>query len=658
MPINNKLNSYPFNFFAAPGEMSKLIREYDWENTSLGNPEQWPLSLVNSISLLLYSQFPMFLFWGENHVQFYNDAYRKTLGNSKLGLCLGENAEECWGENWPVIKKQLDKVLNTDESIWKDDQIVKMYKNDQLQDTYWTYSYSKVIDVDAGLGGVMVICYETTAKVNFERQTNETVKNLAESESRLRFMLEDAPIAIAVLAGKDLIIESANDKMLEMWGREKSVIGNKIEDTLPELIEQGFINILNDVFLEGDSFYGNEIKVLFGKAFNKEEFFTNFVFHPIKDTAKNTTHIMIIANVITEEVVARQKVEEAEEMLRLSIEAANVGTWVLDLNTGILSCSERLIELFGLNNKEIITLEKVYTKIPDKYLGKVKEHMDASINNGASYALEHPIYNDNANQHQKWIRALGKTHITDHTKKFSGIMIDITEQKIDDQRKNDFIGMVSHELKTPLTSLSAYLQLLFVKSQKNNDEFTTEILNKVNHQVRKMGQLINGFLNISRLESGKILLDKTQFDLIELIEDVRREFLITSSQNEIELIAHKPIIIFADYDKIVSVISNLLSNAIKYSPSTSPIIIKVKKEEKDIVVSVKDDGLGIKKSDLNNIFDRFYRSESNITKHISGFGIGLYLSAEIINRHNGKIWVESDEGQGSTFFFSIPITDK
>jgi two-component system sensor histidine kinase VicK len=180
-------------------------------------------------------------------------------------------------------------------------------------------------------------------------------------------------------------------------------------------------------------------------------------------------------------------------------------------------------------------------------------------------------------------------------------------------------------------------------------------MEKADNQVRKMGNMISGFLNISRLEAGKILIVKQEFSIDQLIQEIIEEYKITSTSHSIQLSPCEPVQVFADRDKIGSVVSNLINNAIKYSPKGKDIRIKCQKLSGTLQVSVEDEGMGIKPKDVNNLFDRYYRVESKHTAHISGFGIGLYLSAEIIYQHNGKIWVESQIGVGSTFYFSIPI---
>ena len=237
----------------------------------------------------------------------------------------------------------------------------------------------------------------------------------------------------------------------------------------------------------------------------------------------------------------------------------------------------------------------------------------------------------------------------------SKIARDITERKQNETRKSDFIGMVSHELKTPLTSLSAILQVAATRLKDADDPFLSGAMQKANVQVKRMTTMINGFLNVSRLESAKILIDKESFQLEALVSEVIDETRLTVTSHQINFIPCPPVNIMADRDKISSVISNLIGNAVKYSPNGTVIEIKCVIDGDKVVVSVKDDGMGIKPKDIKNIFDRYYRVHSDHSKHISGFGIGLYLSAEIIHLHDGQIWVDSESGKGSTFYFKLPM---
>lgn len=165
--------------------------------------------------------------------------------------------------------------------------------------------------------------------------------------------------------------------------------------------------------------------------------------------------------------------------------------------------------------------------------------------------------------------------------------------------------------------------------------------------------MINGFLNISRLESGKLQINKRKFDLEELFEEIVDDTSVLQSSHKINLHIDKSLQIHADRDKIGNVISNLINNAIKYSPGGGNIEINCTTANDQIVTRVKDNGIGIRQEDTDKLFDRYYRVEENHT--ISGFGIGLYLCAEIIRKHYGNIWVESQLAKGSSFYFSLPL---
>ncbi|SDF77864.1 PAS domain S-box-containing protein [Mucilaginibacter pineti] len=238
----------------------------------------------------------------------------------------------------------------------------------------------------------------------------------------------------------------------------------------------------------------------------------------------------------------------------------------------------------------------------------------------------------------------------------SKIARDITERKLEENRKSDFIGMASHELKTPVTSLAAIIQVANAKLKHSDDPFLASAMDKAHKQVKRMTSMINGFLNVSRLESGKIYIDKQAFNLDELIAETISETVLTVSSHRINFESAGPVQVYADQEKIGSVLSNLLSNAVKYSPKGKVIDVQCRVMDGQAQVSVQDEGMGIKPGDIGHVFDRYYRVNNPHTQHISGFGIGLYLSAEIIHRHDGRIWVESASGVGSAFYFSIPLT--
>ncbi|OOQ62316.1 hypothetical protein BC343_03050 [Mucilaginibacter pedocola] len=350
------------------------------------------------------------------------------------------------------------------------------------------------------------------------------------------------------------------------------------------------------------------------------------------------------------------KLMDSEERLKQAIETGHMGTWSINPETYEVTISGFIKEMFGFPLDENVSMEKIMNAIHPEYHQMLTTVLSNAIAKGESSDTEYSITNQQTGE-TKWVRATGRVFSTADGKpmEYSGLFMDITERKLDDLRKNDFIGMVSHELKTPLTTLSAYIQMLRGRAQNNADDFTNNALDKVGAQVKKMTGMINAFLNVSRLDSGKIQLEKQEFVLNLLLEEMIQEARVTTAHHTITLLPGEQISIVADRDKIGSVVSNLLSNSIKYSPRGNIIEVECKTEGRKVVVSVRDEGMGIKPEHLDRLFDRFYRVETKHTQHISGFGIGLYLSGEIIQRHDGKIWAESEIGKGSTFYFSLPL---
>lgn len=192
-------------FLQGEGEMRKLLRDKDWTGTKIGNPKDWPSELKNTLDILLNSLFPMFLFWGEEHLCFYNDAYRPSLGvNGKHPLILGKNATESWPEIWPDIGPMIGQIMNGGSPIWRENQLLPFYRNGQLEDIYWTFCYSPVRDISGEPVAVLTVCTETTETIRAKGM-------LLESEQRFRTMAEATSLLISVgdIAGNTIYYNAA-----------------------------------------------------------------------------------------------------------------------------------------------------------------------------------------------------------------------------------------------------------------------------------------------------------------------------------------------------------------------------------------------------------------------------------------------------------------
>jgi PAS domain S-box-containing protein len=235
----------------------------------------------------------------------------------------------------------------------------------------------------------------------------------------------------------------------------------------------------------------------------------------------------------------------------------------------------------------------------------------------------------------------------------SKIARDITEKKQEEKRKNTFISVASHELKTPLTTIMMSAQMM----QQHANIFgqkSAQIGAKIESQVRKMMLMIADFLSITVVDEGKLQLHHTTFQLEKLMQDCIRD--LETSRHVIELHCDPSIHILADWPKMDQVFANLLNNAVKYSPLGGKIIIGTQIIGEKARIYVQDQGIGIEPKHQKNIFKSFYRVDNLNTSNISGFGIGLYLVAEILRKHGAEIQVQSAKDKGSTFYFDFPFT--
>ncbi|GHO73128.1 hypothetical protein KSD_08990 [Ktedonobacter sp. SOSP1-85] len=230
---------------------------------------------------------------------------------------------------------------------------------------------------------------------------------------------------------------------------------------------------------------------------------------------------------------------------------------------------------------------------------------------------------------------------------------DITERMRVEHRKDEFISMTSHELKTPITSLKGFTHVLQRRLTKQGDEQGLSYLARMDAQLDKLTRLISDLLDISRMQAGKLALRIEAFELDELLNEIVDNVQATTTSHQLRIKGHTGAQVIGDPDRLGQVFINLLTNAIKYSPGAEHIIIHRFHEGKQVIISVQDFGIGIDQSHHDRIFERFYQVGPE-EKTYPGLGIGLYLAREIVSRHQGRIWVESRKGAGSAFFVALP----
>ena len=241
------------------------------------------------------------------------------------------------------------------------------------------------------------------------------------------------------------------------------------------------------------------------------------------------------------------------------------------------------------------------------------------------------------------------------------VLTDVTEQQKIDRERRNFVSNVSHELRTPLTSIKSYTEAL-VDGAWENKEIAPGFLKVIETETDRMMRMITDLLNLSRMDQNRLALEKEFINMNELVVHIvnRFEMVLQSEPYRdknyriLTDITQRDLWVELDQDKITQVLDNIINNAIKYSPDGGRIIVRLMETHTDIIVSVSDEGLGISRKDIPHLFDRFYRVDKARSRAMGGSGLGLAIAQEVIQLHGGKIWVNSIENKGSTFFVSLP----
>jgi len=679
--INEEMGATNEELAATNEELIESQHRLEELVNELATSEQKVRSLVES------APFPIGVYVGpEMRIELLNQAIIEAWnrGNDLIGRTYAEVLPELAGTG---VYEHLSRVYTTGQPYHAQNERVDLMVDGQLKPFYFNYDFTPLFNGRGEVYGVMNTAADVTELVHAKLHVEQSEKSLYNIVMR-------SPVAKCILLGADHTVSVANDRIIALWGKSRESIMNRpIFEGLPEATGQGLEELLHEVYTTGKTFEAFERPVTLLRNNEPETLYLNFVYQPYRDAQENVVGVMATAVDVTSHVKARDEVQQlneelaatneelqsaseeqaaineklgalndalkiSQDELQLAIDAGGLATWDYSPRSGKFSGNELTKSWFGLQPEDEIDLHKATSIIIDADRERVITAINQALTfeSGGDYQIDYTICNPLTNVLRE-VRAKGRALFDDSQQptRLSGVLQDVTEQKKDEQRKNDFIGIVSHELKTPLTSIKALLQVAAMKLKTSDDTFLRGAVEKSNIQVKKMETMISGFLNVSRLESGKMQIDKSEFNLQELLDDTIKEMQLTLSSHQIKFLPYAPIGILADYDKVSLVISNLLSNAIKYSPKGGRIDVCCEIVGNSVQVSVKDEGYGINAEDKEKLFERYYRVETSYTRHISGFGIGLYLCAEIIARHHGRIWVESTEGEGSTFFFNLPL---
>jgi len=654
---------------------------------------------------LLDVSYPIVMFKGvEQRVAYINNAMLQLWGKDRniIGQTYLQVLPELEDQPFPAL---LDKVFKTGIPQTDKEALAYLSVNGITEAVYFDYSYTAVKTGDGAIVGVMVICRDVTEQVLAKRAA-------INSEAKFRNTILQAPVAIAVLQGPEFILETANDKSLEMWLKSDEVIGKKLEEVFPEYKAQGFIDILERVFQTGEAFYGNEVAF---DIFHEEGFrtvYSNFVYEPIYENG-NVNSILALGYDVTELVLSRKEAEKREALLEFLNFASDELALSLETDTALKKISDLIVPKFSdlliidMLKGEQIELLSAYGENEAYIEAFIESRKTLNIQDlgpwvqvlrTAAPALNTAIDLENLRESlideaysfknrkmnfrssiivpmkigshtiglvtfisNKEARNYGSVDV-EFAKDFATrVALTLENARLHEMQheairtRDEFLSIASHELNTPLTTVNASIQMLMrVYDRQPQSDAIPHLMNTSYRSTVKLNRLVQELLDFSRIEAGQLILVKKVFDLSALAKECCSFAGLTTS-HAITFKGDLTLKVFADRHRIDQVIVNLVNNAVKYSPNATEIVVLVQQQGDNANVSVIDKGQGIEESKIPHLFDRYYRA-SYAGLQFSGLGLGLYICENIIKLHGGTIGVTSKPEVGSTFWFNIPIT--
>ncbi len=580
----------------------------------------------------------------EGICQFFNPVFAKVWGDRDM---LNKSMRLAWPElEGQGYFERIERVYDSGMPEYDYDFRARAdWNNDgNVTEAYFDFVYAPYRDDDGTIEGVMIIGVDVTGKVHARQQ-------LAEQQQLFNDITDAAGTALWMVDAQGNMT-FVNKTWADWTGQPKEAhLGRGwVEFVMPEDREQVISSYLRSTtqytpYQVDFKVLRSDGKIQWVAATGRPRYLPNGEFAGYVGSCMD----------ITDRKKAEQKRQDNEALFRTIADSAPVLIWMAgpDMRTTFLNTSwTRFADVASLLSDDgYLQSNLIHEADADQVLKRYKQ----AFSHQQEFYLEYRMQCRDGSYRWVGMKGVPRLAVDGSLEGYIGSGMDITEMKELEQIKNDFIGMASHELKTPITSIKAYVQLLLSMYKNTEDAFLKKSLTTVNKQVNKLTRLITDFLDISKMESGRLSLNYEQLLLNDVLRETIEEVQHTAAQHNIiytENVGN--FTVHADRDRIAQVIINFLTNAIKYSPQSSRVEVNAARTDEEVVVAIKDYGIGIKAEDIDKIFNRFYRVEGRNEQNFSGFGIGLYVAAEIIRRHNGRVWVESVPGKGSVFYFTLP----
>jgi signal transduction histidine kinase/CheY-like chemotaxis protein len=679
------------------GAAGALVRATDWSRTPVGPIPSWPSSLRLAVGMVLHSRHPMFIWWGSELVQFYNDAYIPSFGRGKHPAAMGQRGRECWREVWPIIGPQIEDVMTRGVPSWHEDALVPIFRNGRIEEVYWTYGYSPLFDDDGSIGGTLVVCTETTHRVVAQRRL-ATVGAVAEAMIGQEDLVAIVLAAVGALerASPDLpfvvACESAPSDATPRLLRAVGLSNPRLEsDIAPvaQVVRSAAPYEIHLVSLAGvlpearqtereppsEAFavrLGDKIVVVFAVSPSL----------PLDDTYRAFVKQLVtsIQAAIERSDALRSRARVEGERRNLLLQAPVATALLTGPKHRYELANERYVAMVG---REVVGKDylEAFPEVAGTPLADaisrvyrtgtpfVAQEFRVSLNASGSDAPEdryfrfnlEPLRDDSGVVYGMMCLALD---ITDEVRARLALEKGTEERdrllarlEAANRAKDEFLAMLGHELRNPLAPILTAAELL----RRNSALTGRREVDVIQRQASHLAALLDDLFDVARVAAGKVTLAKRRIALRDVIAQAVEMGtpLLEKKRHVLRLEVPSDISIVADPQRMAQVFANLITNAAKYTDAEGNITIHAAREGDRVVVRVVDNGIGIPPDQRAHLFDAFFQVSRPRGRSEGGLGLGLALVKSLVELHGGEVTAFSaGPGEGSTFVVVLPTENR
>ena len=579
----------------------------------------------------------------EGRIQYMNSNALCQMEIDDFSAVKDENWWTFWGsKNEALVKSSVDKALKGETAYFT--ALCPVAKGTPK---WWDVVVSPVSKLGEPVQQIIAVSRDITEKKNSEEA-------LSKSKEQLQLGITVAGIALAEIDYNTGIITLSAEaaKLYDLPVDVLTVTRAQLHDTfhpddtlrLMELISQSFNPDGNRV-IEAEHRIVLASKEVRWLKINKKIFFDR------SNNPPKPLYGILASQDITLKKQSEEKIKASEAKFRTLSQTLPVMVWTAAPDGKKNFFNQYFLDYTGLSFEELQSDGMLQIIFPDDLKNDL-QMWQHSLKTGEDFKIEKRLRHHDGSY--RWHVSHGIAQKDNHGNitGWIGSSADIHQHKTREQQKDEFISIASHEMKTPLTTAKGYIELLLMSLNEENS--TALYATKANQAVERLNELVTELLDSSKIQNGQLNYTNSTFDFNELVEETVENFQLGAKNHRLQKVGNCLKQITADRGRLQQVLINLLSNAIKYSPKADKLLVTIEKQTDTIQVSVQDFGVGMSVKHLDKVFDRYYRVEEHAV-HFQGLGIGLYISKNIVERHGGKMWVESEPGKGSTFYFTLPL---